>query len=118
MTRDRAISDKYPELTISPEEYLNQNVDPKPTAFVDLGRQQDVIRPALEKNIHTVLQHGKYIMGPEVDQLEQKLAEFTASRHCISCSSSTDALLMALMALDIGPWRRCFYLALYLYCYR
>ena len=70
---------------------------------MDLSAQQDQIRPNLEKNIHTVLHHGKYIMGPEVSELEQKLAEFTDSPHCITCSSGTDALLMALIALDIGP---------------
>lgn len=103
LTRDRAIADKFPELTISPEKYLNQNADPKPAAFVDLAAQQDVIRPTLEKNIHQILHHGKYIMGPEVDKLEQRLAEFIDSRNCISCSSGTDALLMALMVLDVGP---------------
>jgi UDP-2-acetamido-2-deoxy-ribo-hexuluronate aminotransferase len=103
LTRDRAISCKYPELTISPEKYLNQNTAAKPTAFVDLAAQQDRIRPALEQNIHQVLHHGQFIMGPEVGELEERLCAFTASRHCISCASGTDALLMALMALNIGP---------------
>ncbi|WP_363330969.1 DegT/DnrJ/EryC1/StrS family aminotransferase [Desulfonatronospira sp.] len=71
--------------------------------FVDLAAQQDGIRTSLEKNIHTVLHHGRYILGPEVAELENRLAEYTGVKHCISCSSGTDALLMSLMALDVGP---------------
>jgi dTDP-4-amino-4,6-dideoxygalactose transaminase len=50
-----------------------------------------------------VLEHGAYIMGPEIQELEQRLGEYIGSRHAIGCSSGSDALLMALMALDIGP---------------
>ena len=71
--------------------------------FIDLSAQQRVIRPALQKNIHTVLRHGKYIMGPEVKELEERLAAFVGVKHCIGCASGTDALLMALMAMDVGP---------------
>lgn len=73
------------------------------TAFVDLAGQQRALRPQLESRIHTVLHHGKYIMGPEIGQLESRLADYVGARHCITCSSGTDTLLMALMALDIGP---------------
>ncbi|MCA1794664.1 MAG: DegT/DnrJ/EryC1/StrS family aminotransferase [Desulfobacteraceae bacterium] len=59
--------------------------------------------PQIEKNIRTVLQHGKYIMGPEVEILEKRLAEFAHVRHAVTCASGTDALLMALMANGIGP---------------
>ncbi len=72
-------------------------------AFVDLAAQQQQIMPQIERNISTVLKHGKYIMGPEVTVLEKKLAEFAQVRHAITCASGTDALLMALMAHDIGP---------------
>ena len=71
--------------------------------FIDLAAQQQRIRTKLDKNIHTVLRHGKYIMGPEVKELEERLAAFACVKHCIGCASGTDALLMALMAMDIGP---------------
>ena len=71
--------------------------------FIDLAAQQLRIREKIETRIRQVLDHGQYIMGPEVEQLEEKLAAFVGVDHCISCSSGTDALLIALMALDIGP---------------
>ena len=71
--------------------------------FIDLAAQQQAILPKIEKSIHNVLKHGNYIMGPEIRQLEHQLAAYTGSKHCITCSSGTDALLMALMALDISP---------------
>ncbi len=71
--------------------------------FIDLKTQQDTIRPALEKNLHKVLHHGRYIMGPEVGELEERLADFVGVKHCIGVSSGTDALLIAMMALEIGP---------------
>ena len=71
--------------------------------FIDLSAQQKRIRAKIESRINHVLDHGQYIMGPEVKELEQRLADFVAVPHCITCSSGTDALLIALMALDIGP---------------
>jgi UDP-2-acetamido-2-deoxy-ribo-hexuluronate aminotransferase len=71
--------------------------------FVDLAAQQKRILPAIEKRIARVLAHGKYIMGPEVSELEAQLADYTGVGHAVSCASGTDALLMVLMALDIGP---------------
>ncbi len=71
--------------------------------FIDLKSQQDRIRPQIEDRIRQVLDHGQYIMGPEVKELEEQLASFVNVKHCITCSSGTDALLMALMVLDIGP---------------
>jgi len=71
--------------------------------FIDLKLQQDRIRDKIEARIKKVLDHGQYIMGPEVRELENKLSEFVGVKHCITCSSGTDALLIALMALDIGP---------------
>ena len=70
--------------------------------FVDLLEQQNHIRPDLEKRISAVLAHGKYIFGPEVQELEEILANYVGVRHCITCASGTDALLIALMALGIG----------------
>ncbi len=71
--------------------------------FIDLKTQQSRIRQKLEARINHVLDHGQYIMGPEVKELEEKLRAFIGTNHCITCSSGTDALLIALMALNIGP---------------
>tara|TARA_Y100001980_G_C14556646_1_gene349059 strand:- start:15614 stop:16741 length:1128 start_codon:yes stop_codon:yes gene_type:complete len=71
--------------------------------FIDLKKQQSQIRKKIEKRIKSVLDHGKYILGPEVLELEEKLAKYVGIKHCISCSSGTDALLIPLMAKNIGP---------------
>lgn len=71
--------------------------------FIDLTIQQRIIRPQLEKNIHKVLNHGRYILGPEVKELETQLADYAGTKHCIGVSNGTDALLMSLMAQNIGP---------------
>ena len=71
--------------------------------FIDLAAQQRRIRPDLEGRIRAVLDHGSYIMGPEVGELEKRLAELAGARHCLSCASGTDALVMVLMAWGIGP---------------
>ena len=71
--------------------------------FIDLAFQQKRIRTQIEDGIRAVLDHGQYIMGPEIKQLEKKLAEFTGVKHAVSCASGTDALLLALMAYGIGP---------------
>lgn len=71
--------------------------------FIDLKAQQERIRPEIERRIRDVLDHGQYIMGPEVKELEDKLADFVGVKHAIGVSSGTDALLIALMALEIGP---------------
>jgi len=71
--------------------------------FIDLKAQQEKLRSPIDKRIKKVLDHGKYIMGPEVFELEEKLANYVGSKFCISCSSGTDALLIPLMAKNIGP---------------
>jgi dTDP-4-amino-4,6-dideoxygalactose transaminase len=71
--------------------------------FLDLKTQQKRIRKPLEKRINNILDHGAYIMGPEVFELEEKLANYCGVKHAISCSSGTDALLIPLMAWGIGP---------------
>ena len=71
--------------------------------FVDLKAQQDALRPQLERNIHRVLHHGHYILGPEVRELEDRLSAYTGAKHCITVASGTEALLISLMALGIGP---------------
>lgn len=71
--------------------------------FIDLKSQYQQIEQQIKDRIHAVLAHGSYIMGPEVKELEEKLAAYTGSAHCITVSNGTDALLMAMMALDIKP---------------
>jgi dTDP-4-amino-4,6-dideoxygalactose transaminase len=71
--------------------------------FIDLETQQKRIRQDIEKRIHRVLDHGRYIMGPEIAELERTLADYAGVKHGIGCASGTDALLMALMAYQIKP---------------
>src|SRR5699024_7566114 len=71
--------------------------------FIDLAAQQERIKDKLQANIQKVLSHGQYILGPEVSELEEKLAEYTGAKYCITCANGTDALQIALMSLGIGP---------------
>jgi dTDP-4-amino-4,6-dideoxygalactose transaminase len=71
--------------------------------FIDLASQQARIRERIDHNLATVLDHGAYIMGPEVLAIEARLAEHAGSKHCISCSSGTDALILALLAQGLRP---------------
>jgi len=90
-------------LAVSPSDYLAMPKQAKPIPFIDLEKQQAMIRPGLETAIHKVLHHGQYILGPEIKELETKLAEYVGVKHAITVASGTDSLLIALMALDIGP---------------
>ena len=71
--------------------------------FIDLECQRARIKDSLNRRIQKVFAHGKYILGPEVAELEERLADFTNCSHCISCGNGTDALQIALMALGVGP---------------
>ncbi|MCV2349750.1 DegT/DnrJ/EryC1/StrS family aminotransferase [Paucibacter sp. Y2R2-4] len=71
--------------------------------FIDLKAQYAALKPSIDARIQAVLDHGQYIMGPEVKELEEKLAGYVGSKHCITVSSGTEALLIALMALDLKP---------------
>jgi len=71
--------------------------------FIDLKARQKRIKEQLDANIQRVLAHGSYIMGPEVKELERQLAAHIGSKHAVACASGTDALLMALMAYNVGP---------------
>ena len=61
------------------------------------------IKPKIDEAIQRVLDHGQYILGPEVDELEEKLAHYTGAKYCITCANGTDALQIALMTLGVGP---------------
>ena len=71
--------------------------------FIDLAAQQMRIRVKIEANIKAVFSHSKYIMGPEVRELEEKLGAYADVKHAIGCASGTDAILLALMAYNVGP---------------
>ena len=83
----------------------NKGVSDTPSAslpFIDLQAQYRELKSSIDRRMHAVLDHGQYILGPEVRELEERLAARIGVRHCISCSSGTDALLLALLALGIG----------------
>lgn len=71
--------------------------------FVDLKAQYRVIEQDVKRRIDAVLEHGRYILGPEVLELEERLASYVGAKYCVSCASGTDALLMALIAKGVGP---------------
>ncbi|MEZ8018150.1 DegT/DnrJ/EryC1/StrS family aminotransferase [Vibrio splendidus] len=73
----------------------------KPVQFIDLKAQYLNLKDKIDARIATVLEHGKYIMGPEVEELEDKLAEYVGVKHAITCANGTDALTLAMMVLDV-----------------
>jgi UDP-2-acetamido-2-deoxy-ribo-hexuluronate aminotransferase len=71
--------------------------------FIDLKAQQNRIKDKIDAGIQSVLTHGQYILGPEVTELEEKLAAYVGVKYCITCANGTDALQIAQMAFGIGP---------------
>lgn len=71
--------------------------------FIDLKTQYAALKPEIQARINRVLDHGQYIMGPEVRELEERLETYTGARYCITVSSGTEALLISLMALGLKP---------------
>lgn len=71
--------------------------------FIDLQSQYSLLKPQIDAAIQRVLDHGKFILGPEVDELEEKLIAYTGAKYCITVANGTDALQIALMALGVGP---------------
>jgi dTDP-4-amino-4,6-dideoxygalactose transaminase len=80
-----------------------QNKQSPVVSLIDLKAQQETVRGEIDRAIAAVLNHGNYIMGPEVGQFEAALASFCGCKHVVSCSNGTDALMMVLMAKGIGP---------------
>lgn len=106
ITRDKWFLKSSEIPALHPKELLEQGLaawssKPQKMPFIDLAVQQRAIRPQMQRNIHAVLHHGTYIMGPEVKQLEGKLSVYTGAKHCITVASGTEALLISLMALGI-----------------
>ncbi|MGB5832002.1 MAG: DegT/DnrJ/EryC1/StrS family aminotransferase [Thiohalocapsa sp.] len=103
LTRQANVLDAHPDKAVTPETVCAMPPRTSGMGFIDLQSQQDRIRPSLETKLHRVLHHGRYVMGPEIVELEQQLADYVGTKHCIAVSSGTDALLIALMALGIQP---------------
>ena len=113
LTGDAAILSRDPDFlatdsrVMTPQDFVDRHEaeedDRRALPFVDLARQQRQILTKAEKGFTTVLRHGQYIMGPEIRELERKLAEYVGVKHAICCASGTDALLLALMAYGVGP---------------
>jgi UDP-2-acetamido-2-deoxy-ribo-hexuluronate aminotransferase len=74
-----------------------------PVSFMNLKAQYRALKTDIDARIQTVLDHAQFIMGPEVGELEGKLSTYTGAKHCVTVSSGTEALLIALMALNVGP---------------
>lgn len=81
----------------------DQAVGIKMIEFIDLKAQQSRLKDKIEAGIQNVLTHGQYILGPEVKELEEKLAAYVGAKYCITCANGTDALQIAQMAFGIGP---------------
>src|SRR5690606_7657639 len=84
---------------------MNQHarIDTAPIPFIDLAAQRRRLGSKVDEAVARVLAHCQFIMGPEMRELETQLAQFCGARHAITCSSGTDALLLVLMAKEIGP---------------
>ena len=71
--------------------------------FIDLNAQQTLIKEKIKKRIDVVLDHGQYILGPEINELQIALATFSKTKYVLCCSSGTDALLLSLLGLGFRP---------------
>jgi UDP-2-acetamido-2-deoxy-ribo-hexuluronate aminotransferase len=103
LSRDGPLAERYPDRVLSPAVYLAMDRPLRALEFIDLKTPQDAIRPALERNLHRVLHHGRYILGPEIAELEAALGEYVGVKHGLTVASGTDSLEIALRALGIGP---------------
>ncbi len=94
---------KKPNKKLFSDEFIKSlNSKDDSIKLIDLKKQFAHIYPSVMRNINAVLAHGRYIMGPEIEKLEKKLAAYVRVKHCITVASGTDALLIAMMALGIG----------------
>jgi len=104
LTRDEKLLKKYPHITISPEKffsiYVNNN-DTQKINMLDLTRETFYIYPNIEKNIDEVINKSNFILGEEVKQLEEKIANYIGTKYAVGVSSGTDALVLSLRALAI-----------------
>jgi len=82
---------------------MNQHMRPEPVPFIDIAAQRVRLGKSIDEAVSRVLTHCQFINGPEVAALEAALATYSGARHVVSCASGTDALLMVLMARNVGP---------------
>jgi dTDP-4-amino-4,6-dideoxygalactose transaminase len=82
---------------------MSRDATTPPIAFIDLAAQRRRLGSRIDEAITRVIAHGQYILGPEVTELEKKLAEFSGAKHAITCANGTDAIHLVLMSLGIGP---------------
>src|SRR5664279_2502897 len=82
---------------------MNLRTDPPAIPFIDIGAQRRRLGSAVDNAINRVLNHGQFILGPEVRAFEAELAAFCGAKHAVTCASGTDALVLALRARGIGP---------------
>src|SRR3954471_7238341 len=82
---------------------MNQHMRPDPVPFIDIVAQRRRLGKSIDDAVARVLTHCQFINGPEVTALEAALAEYSGAKHVVSCASGTDALLMVLMAKNVGP---------------
>jgi dTDP-4-amino-4,6-dideoxygalactose transaminase len=82
---------------------MNQHMRPEPVPFIDIAAQRRRLGKSIDEAVARVLNHCQFINGPEVTALESALAKFSGAKHVVSCASGTDALLMVLMAKNVGP---------------
>lgn len=82
---------------------MNQHMRPEPIPFIDISAQRQRLGKSIDEAVARVLNHCQFINGPEVTALEKALAEYSGAKHVVTCASGTDALLMVLMAKNVGP---------------
>ncbi len=82
---------------------MNQHMRPEPIPFIDIAAQRRRLGKSIDDAVARVLDHCQFINGPEVTALEKALADYSGAKHVVSCASGTDALLMVLMAKNVGP---------------
>ena len=82
---------------------MNQHLRPQQIPFIDVGAQRQRLGKKIDEAVSRVLAHCQFIGGPEVAQFEAALVTFSGAKHVVSCASGTYALLMVLMAKDVGP---------------
>src|SRR3569623_561052 len=82
---------------------MNQHLRSEPIPFIDVASQRRRLGASIDAAVKRVLDHCQFVNGPEVAELEKQLAAYCGARHVIGCASGTDALLMILMAENVGP---------------
>jgi len=104
LTRDEKLLSKYPNITISPKKFLEKyvyNDEPREIKMLDLSRETFNIYPEIERRLDKVIAKSNFILGEEVRQLEEKIADYVGTKYAIGVSSGTDALVLSLRALAI-----------------